>query len=614
MSRRAIGASLPRLEDARLLTGGGRFADDVALPGQAFGAVVRSPHAHARLVAIDVSAALRLPGVLAILTARDAAADGLQPIPHTPSAQSPPDLLLVNRDGSPPTVVRPDVLAVERVRHVGEPVAFVVAETAAAAQAAAEAVVVTYEMLPSGEPETVLEAEVGQRQAVAEGLARAAHVVRLETHVQRVTGVPMEPRAVLAEWDAASGRLTLQGCAGGVGGLQRDLAAVLGLPPQQVRVLAGDVGGNFGTRNGFFPECALVAWAARRLGRPVKWTGERHEMFATDYQGRDMRFSAALALDADGRFLALDSDNVSDVGAYTASFIPLTKGTQLMTSLYDVPAAARARAVLSHTASTAPYRSAGRPEVMFLIERLIDLAARETGLERIELRRRNLVPAAAMPYTNAFGITYDTGTYAEALEAVLALADHAGFAARRAQSQARGLLRGLGLGAYIESQSGAPQERAELTVRADRTLEIVIGTLSAGQGHATSFAQLASEWLGVPPDSVRLLTGDSDRVTAGAGSHSGRPLRLAAVSRQQHSARLQRPSIDNAGPACAGQAFAAMLSAMRFRRSQWHHLQGPASSMLLKRRKRQPACWIGPGTARTNQASCFTASGQVRHG
>ncbi|MFO1079304.1 MAG: xanthine dehydrogenase family protein molybdopterin-binding subunit [Reyranellaceae bacterium] len=530
MSRRAIGASLPRLEDARLLTGGGRFADDVALPGQAFGTVVRSPHAHARLVAIDLSAALRLPGVLAILTADDAAADGLQPIPHTPSAQSPPDLLLVNRDGSPPRIVRPDVLAVERVRHVGEPVAFVVAETMAAAQDAAEAVVVAYDILAADDGEVALDAEVGQRQAVAEGLARAAHVVRLDTHVQRVTGVPMEPRAVLAEWDAASGRLTLHGCAGGVGRLKRDLATVLGLPPQQVRVLAGDVGGNFGTRNGFFPECALVAWAARRLGRPVKWTGERHEMFATDYQGRDMRFAAALALDADGRFLALQSENLSDVGAYTASFIPLTKGTQLMTSLYDVPAAARARAVLSHTVSTAPYRSAGRPEVMFLIERLIDLAARESGLDRIELRRRNLVPAAAMPYTNAFGITYDTGTYAEALEAVLTLADHAGFAARQAQSQARGLLRGLGLGAYIESQSGAPQERAELTVRADRTLEIVIGTLSAGQGHATSFAQLAGEWLGVPPASVRLLTGDSDRVAAGAGSHSGRSLRLAALT------------------------------------------------------------------------------------
>ena len=536
MSRSGIGASLPRLEDARLLTGGGCYSDDFSLAGQAFGIVLRSPHAHAHIAGIDSAGARAMPGVLAVLTGADAAADGLKPIPHAPAGQSPPDIRLENQDGSPHRIVRPMILAVDEVRLVGEPVAFVVAETLAQAKDAAEALAIDYRPLAvavDSSTDTAVDSVVGRTAEVERAFAAADHVVRLETTVQRVTGVPMEPRAAVASYDVASGHYTLYAGCGGAVRQKRELAIVLGVEPEQVRAVAVDVGGNFGTRNYFFPEYALVAWAARRVGRPVKWTGERHEMFLGDYQGRDCRFVTELALDGDGRFLGLRSDNLSNVGAYTASFIPLTKGTQLMTSLYRMPAAARARAIVTNTQSTAPYRSAGRPEVMFVIERLIDIAARAHGFDRVELRRLNLIPAAAMPYTNAFGITYDTGDYGDALDKVLALADWSGFAARRAQSQALGLHRGIGLGGYVESQSGAPQERAEVTARADGSVEIVIGTLSSGQGHATSFAQLVSEWLGVPPDKVRLATGDTARLSVGAGSHSGRSLRLGAVTIRQ---------------------------------------------------------------------------------
>ncbi len=543
-----IGTPLPRLEDARLLTGRGCYSDDFGLPGQAYASVVRSPHAHAKIAAIDASAARATPGVLAVLTAAEAIADGLQPIPHVPAAMSPPDIRLDNSDGSPHRVKRPLVLAADAVRFVGEAVAFVVAETLAIAKDAAEAVAVEYRPIAAvadaidaakpGAPlvwddlasNVAVDAVVGRPADVEAARAAAPYVVRLETSVQRVTGVPMEPRAALGHYEAAGGRYTLYAGGGAIVRPKRELAIVLGVEPDKVRAVAREVGGNFGTRNSFYPEFALVAWASRRVGRPVKWTSDRQEAFVSDYQGRDVRIAAELALDADGRFLCLRADNLSNVGAYTASFIPLTKGTQLMTSLYHLPAMARARAVMTNTPSTAPYRSAGRPEVMFAIERLIDLAARAHGFDRVALRRRNLVPQASMPYTNPFGVTYDSGEYDKALDRVLALADWSGFAGRRAQSSTRGRLRGIGLGGYVESQSGAPQERAEVTVLPEGLVEIVIGTLSAGQGHATSFAQLATEWLGVPANKVRIVSGDTERVSAGGGSHSGRSLRLASIT------------------------------------------------------------------------------------
>jgi carbon-monoxide dehydrogenase large subunit len=527
VSARGIGAEMRRLEDARLLTGRGCYSDDFTLPNQARSYVLRSPYPHARIVSIDTVRAAKRPGVLLILTGADVVADGLKPIPHIPTAQTPPDIALYNLDGSDLMLERPMILATETVRYVGEAVAFVVAETVAEAKDAAEAIEVVYESLPPIS-DIAVDARVGNPPATRAGFAEAEHVVRLETHVQRVTGVPMEPRSALGAYDAGSGRYTLYAGGGAVVRPKKELALILGLEPEQVRVIAKEVGGNFGTRNYLYPEFVLVAWAAKKVGRPVKWTCERGEAFLSDYAGRDLTVEVELAVSSEGRFLGLHSTNTSNLGAYTASYIPLTKGTQLMTSLYRIPAVARARAVLSNTVCTAPYRSAGRPETMFVIERLIDMAARETGIDRVELRRRNLI--TTLPHRNTFGITYDSGDYLGTLDAVLKLADWTGYPERQTQSAARGLKRGLGLGGYVESQSGAPYERAEVTVRGNGTVEVLIGTLSSGQGHATSFAQLVEEWLGIPAADVIVETSDSDRLTVGGGSHSGRSMRQAGTT------------------------------------------------------------------------------------
>jgi carbon-monoxide dehydrogenase large subunit len=527
MAEGGIGAALPRLEDARLLRGQGQYSDDFNHDGQARAFVLRSPYPHARIVSLDAEAARKMPGVLLVLTGADVTAEGLKPIPHVPQAQSPPDIRLDNLDGSPHLVEQPSILAVGTVRHVGEAVAFVVADSVAQARDAAEAIEVVYATLPPI-GDMCVDARVGNPRETRAGFAEAEHVVRLETDIQRVTGVPMEPRAALGHYDAATGRYTVHAGGGAIVRPKKDIAFILGVLPEQVRVIAKDVGGNFGTRNSTYPEFALVAWAAKKAGRAVKWTCERGEAFASDYAARDFRIESELALTADGRFAGLHATSTSDLGAYTVSFVPLTKGTQLMTSLYEMPAVARARGVLSNTVSTAPYRSAGRPETMFVIERLIDMAARAHGFDRVDLRRRNLIRKT--PHRNAFGVVYDSGDYAGTFEEVLRLSDWAGYEARRTASLARGLRRGLGLGGYIESQSGAPQERAEVTVRPDRSVEIVIGTLSAGQGHATSFAQLAAEWLGVPVRAVTVDTSDTDRLTIGGGSHSGRSMRQAGTT------------------------------------------------------------------------------------
>ena len=543
-----IGTPVLRKEDSRLLTGNGRFSDDLNLPGQAYAAMVRSPHAHARIAGMDTGEALAAPGVLAVLTGADFLGDGLKSIPHRPFSLSPPDIRLANRDGSEIFIAPHFPLPADKARFVGEAVAMVVAESAQAAKDAAERVRIEYEVLPSvadaeaaagaGSPllweergsNVCIDADVGDPVATAAAFARAAHVVRLDTWVQRVTGVPMEPRAAVGAYDAAAGRTTLHAGSGGVVRQKRELAWILGTDEGAVRVVAHDTGGNFGTRNSFFPEFALVAWAANRLGRPVKWTCERQEAFLSDYQGRDLTVAAELALDAQGNFLALRSSNLSNAGAHSASHVPLSKGASIMTSVYRIPAAhVRARAVLSNTPPTTPYRSAGRPEVIFVLERLIDLAARHHGFDRVELRRRNLIPESAMPFANPLGLTYDNGAYEKAMSAALVLGDWNGFPARRDAARRRGRLRGIGVANYVEVTSGFPTERVQITVRPEGRVDAVIGTLSSGQGHETSFAQLLVEWLGVPFDSVRLLTGDTDVVSEGGGSHSGRSMRLASI-------------------------------------------------------------------------------------
>jgi len=543
-----IGAPVPRKEDARLLTGRGSFSDDLVLPGQAYAVMVRSPHAHARIVAIDALEALGSPGVLAVLTGADWLDDGLKPIPHRPFSASPPDVGLTNRDGSAIFVAPHYPLPADKARFVGEAIAMVVAESLQGARDAAERLRVEYEPLPAvvraadaaapGAPlvweergsNVTVDADLGDPAATGAAFARADHVVRLSTRVQRVTGVPMEPRAALGAYDAATRRTTLYAGSGGVVRQKRELAAMLGVEEGAVRVIARDTGGNFGTKNSFFPEFALVAWASRRLGRPVKWTCERGEAFLSDYQGRDLTVEAELALDARGNFLALRASNLSNAGSHTASHVPLSKGASIITSVYRFPSAqVHARAVLSNTPPTTPYRSAGRPEAIFVVERLIDLAARKLGIDRVELRRRNLVPEAAMPHRNPFGLVYDSGAYARAMEAALALGDWNGFEARRAEARRRGKLRGIGVANYVEITSGFPTERAEVTVRPEGRVDAVVGTLSSGQGHETSFAQLLVEWLGVPFESVNLIQGDTDVVAEGGGSHSGRSMRFASV-------------------------------------------------------------------------------------
>ena len=549
MTNPGIGSSPLRREDHRLITGAGTFGDDFTLPRQTFAAIVRSPHAHAMLRRIESTKAHGVPGVLAVLIAADYLADGLKPLIHSPFTVSPPDITLRNRDGKAVFIAPHYPLAIDRVRFVGEAVALVVAEDLATAQDAAELVEVEYEVLaaraegvdaakpgavriwPQMDSNVALDADVGDATATGDAFRGAAHVVRIETKVPRVTGVPMEVRTAMAVWEPDSDRITLYAGGGGVVRPKMDLAHMLGLEPARIRVVAKDVGGNFGTRNSSYPEFALVAWAARRLGRPVKWTGDRTASFLSDYHGRDLTVSAELALDNSGKILALRASNISNIGAYAISFVPLTKGTELMSSIYHVPTVSvRARAVYSNSSPTTPYRSAGRPEVMFVIERLLDRAAQTCGFDRLALRRMNLIAPQALPYVNPFGMTYDSGHYEKVFNDAISLGDWSGFEARRDASMAKGLRRGIGIGCYIESASGAPHERATIKVSSENAVTVTIGTLSAGQGHETSFVQLASEWLGVAPEAVTVVTGDTDLVSVGGGSHSGRSMRHAATT------------------------------------------------------------------------------------
>ena len=542
-----IGQTVRRKEDARLVTGRGNYSDDVNLPGQAYGAAVRSPHAHALIRAIDVAAARAMPGVLAVLTGQDALADGLTRIPHLAAAGTAPDIVLHNRDGSPVPVAPHYVLPTDRVRHVGTAIAFVIAETIAQAKDAAEMVVVDYELLPAvvdataavakdaprlydDLPNVMIDAEVGDAKATDAAFARAAHVTRLDTWINRVTGVPMEPRAAVGVYDPATQRYTLYAGSGGIVRQKKEIAGILGVPFESVRVIAHEIGGNFGTRNSFFPEFALVVWGSRKVGRPVKWTAERNEAFTSDYMGRDLTVSAELALDADGRFLALRTDNLSNVGAHSGSYVPLVKGVGLATSGYRIPNAhVRARAVLSTTMCTTPYRSAGRPEVIYVIERLVDKAAQEHGFDRVALRRKNLIPPSAFPYKNPQGIVYDNGTYRVVMDRAMELGDWSGFKRRRAEARKRKRLRGIGLCSYLETTGGYPRERADITVHPKGRVDVVVGTLSSGQSHETTFAQCVAEWLGVPFDDVYVNESDTDIVKEGGGSHSARSMRLAGI-------------------------------------------------------------------------------------
>ncbi len=545
---RFIGKPVRRAEDERLVTGKGRFSDDFKLDHQAYAAMVRSPHPHARIRGIDTARARALPGVLGVFTGADCLADNLGPIPHDPLPKTKYDMKLCAPGGGTVFIGPHLLLPADKARHVGEAVAMVVAETLAQALDGAEAVEVDYEVLPHvlhahdamapGAPKVwdevpdniPVETWFGDRAATDRAFAAADHVVKMDFHIGRVTGVPLEPRAAVAHYDEATDRFTLHAGSGGAVRQKRELATVLGIAPDRLRVLSYDVGGNFGTRNRVFVEFGLVLWAAHKLKRPVKYTATRSEAFLSDYQGRDLVSKVELALRRDGRFLAMRATNISNVGARAVSFSPLSKGCGLIPGSYDIAAVTlRAMAVYTNTMPTQAYRSSGRPEVTYAIERLIDRAAIELGFDRIKLRRRNLIKPAAMPYRNGVGMLYDSGRYEENMDWAMEIADWKGFERRRREARKRGKLLGRGLANYVESSIGAPNEQTRFTVLPEGRVDVVIGTQSTGQGHETSFAQVVSDLLHVPVETVKIIYGDTDVVKVGGGTHSGRSMRHAAT-------------------------------------------------------------------------------------
>jgi aerobic carbon-monoxide dehydrogenase large subunit len=532
----AMGQSVHRLEDPHLLQGLGRYSDDVNLPRQAYAVVVRSVHAHARLRGIDASAALKAPGALAVLTGDDLAADGLGNLPTDSNRK--------RRDGSPAFTTPRPALIRGRVRHVGDPLALVVAETPEQAVDAAALVAVDYEPLPAvaeavearrpGAPAVWDEApdnvafvwEVGSRDAVARAFEQATHVTRLDFVVSRVAAAPLEPRGGVGEFDRRSGRYTLHTGIQAPHGLRTLLAEqVFRVPQSAVRVVTGEVGGSFGMRSGIYPEMVLVLWAAKRLGRPVKWTSDRREGFVTDEHGRDNVTSVELALDAGGKFLALRVDLMVNIGAYLTprSAGPATNNVGGVAGVYTTPAIhLTSTGVYSNTTPTGPYRGAGRPEATYAIERVIDVAARELGIDPIELRRRNLIPASSMPFKTGLVFTYDCGDFARVMDMALALADHAGFEGRRAEARQRGKLLGLGLANPIEvaggPYTGVNPDTAEMRVNPDGSVSLFAGSTSMGQGNQTAFAQIVSDKLGLSPERIQVFWGDSDALGAGRGN------------------------------------------------------------------------------------------------
>ncbi|CAA7617851.1 xanthine dehydrogenase family protein molybdopterin-binding subunit [Magnetospirillum sp. SS-4] len=520
MRRFGIGQSPSRLEDRRFLVGGGRYTDDIDLDGQACGWVVRSLLPHADIV-VHADSARAMPGVLLVLTAEDMARDGIGPMPCGFMPQ-----------GQPPPRLRP-VLAGPRVRYAGEAVAFVVAETALQARDAAEAVTVDYSELPAAAgtiaaaTETALVWEMGDRAAVDAACAGAARVVELELVNNRLAPTAMEPRACLAR-PLAGGRLEMIAGSQGVHSVRDGLAGILGVAPETLDVITPDVGGGFGLKIGPFPEQVMALAAARRLGRPVKWVADRTESFLSDTHGRGHASTARLALDRDGRFLGLCVETTADLGAYVSlygAFVPTLAGTGMLTGVYDIPAFhARVRGVYTNTSPVDAYRGAGRPEAAYLIERLVDVAARETGLSPVEIRERNFIRPEAFPYATQGRHTYDSGEFARVMEAALARADWAGFEARRAEARTRGRLRGIGLAYYIEVCGGTGGEAADLTLHPDGTAELLVGTQSNGQGHETAFPQMIAAELGLAPEEIRFVQGDSRRIATGGGTGGSRSL------------------------------------------------------------------------------------------
>ena len=559
-----IGASVLRLEDRRFLTGRGHYVSDRAVPGALHCRFVRSDRAHADLLGIETEAARAVPGVAAVLTGADMAEDGVGSMPCL--------WKIPTKDGTPMAEPPRWALARGRVRHVGEPVAAVLAESQSAAEDAAELVGVRYAPLPavvgSREAvgaETVLHDEApgnvcyvwgrGDEAAVARAMEAAARTVEIDIYNNRIAGAALEPRAAIASYDSVAGTVTLYDTTQAVHLVRRSVATQLGMADREIRVISPDVGGGFGYKGKHYPEEIVVCWAARRLGRPVRWIGSRGEAFVTDTQARDHRTRARLALDADGRFLGLRVETVADLGAYLSTFgaaIPSAIYSALLAGVYGTPAVyVEVTGVFTNTVPTDAYRGAGRPEACYILERLADRAAAAAGIDAVEIRRRNLVPADAMPYTTPIGPTYDCGDFPAILERALASAGHDGFAARRAASEAAGRLRGIGIASFVESSGVAPSrlagamgarvgffESAEIRVDREGGVQALLGTHNHGQGHATTFAQILSTHFGVPLDRVDIVEGDTGAVPFGTGTFGSRSIAVGGSALHRAADRV----------------------------------------------------------------------------
>jgi len=554
MKKFGFGQAVRRSEDPRFVTGRGAYIADITEPGRTFARFVRAPLAHAALRRLDTAAAAAAPGVVGIVTGADLAAGGIGPIPCLDRVR--------NRDGRRSPVPPRPALAVDRVRHVGDPVALVVAETPDQALDAAELVDADYDPLPAvtepvaalvaGAPQLWGEApgneafdwEMGDARAADAAFARAAHVVSLDLVNNRVVACPMEDRGCLAAYDAEIGVFIFYVSCQGVHDLRDMLAEhVFGLPPEHFHVICPDVGGGFGMKIFLYPEYVATLYAARRFGRPVAWIAERTEAFVSDDHGRDSVSRAELALDAEGRFLALKVDTVANMGAYLsnhAPVVPTVLGARMLSGQYRMEAVhARVRGAYTNTQPVDAYRGAGRPEAAYLVERMVDLAARRLGLSPVEIRRRNMVPREAMPYTTATGLTFDSGDFARNLDDALALADWDGFPARRAEAAARGRLRGIGLSTYIEACGGFGSESPTIWVGPDGQVTVQVGTQSNGQGHETAFKQIIAEYLGAPPEAVDIIQGDTVLVETGGGTAGSRSIPVGGAALADAALKVQ---------------------------------------------------------------------------
>ncbi|HUB45792.1 MAG TPA: xanthine dehydrogenase family protein molybdopterin-binding subunit [Acetobacteraceae bacterium] len=533
----AVGQPVSRKEDPVLLRGQGRYTDDLNLPGQLYGVMVRSRIAHGEVRAIEADAAREMPGVHLIVTASDLDAAGIKNMPAASGK---------NRDGSPTPRPPQRPLATDRVRYVGEPIAMVVAETAKQAKDAAESIFVEIDPLPAvtiasaaaapdapqvhaDAPGNVfLDFHYGDTEQVAAAFARAAHVTKLSLRNNRVVVCPMEPRSAIGEYDPEADRLILRlGCQG-VFGQRSLLSNILGVPVEKLRILTGNVGGSFGMKASAYPEYVCLLYAARTLGRPVKWTDERSESFLSDSHGRDHEMTCELALDAAGKFLALRVTGYGNLGAWlsNATTIPPTLNTvKNIIGVYATPLIeVSSRCMFSNTTPVGAYRGAGRPEGNYYMERLVETAAREMGIDRIELRRRNHIQPEQMPYRAPSGMLYDSGEFPTVMEKALLAADWDGYAGRQAESRARGKVRGRGIGHYLEVTADAGNEMGGIRFEDDGSVTIITGTLDYGQGHASPFAQVLSQRLGIPFEKIRLLQGDSDELIAGGGTGGSRSM------------------------------------------------------------------------------------------